>query len=169
MDIAGEYPDKDMKKQAAMAGILISRMGPGWWMTQAKGLGIRIPGDVKPEEFDYFHELIAHQEIARIGLPGFIDGLFTGVLISLPAIFHFGSEEMKKTVGFSILTQEKQSCLAISEPYAGSDVAGIKTTAELTPDGKDYFVTAVRTGGPGAAGMSVLLIERGQGVETRQM
>merc|ERR1719310_818599 len=153
-------------------------------MTQAKGLGIKIPGDVAPEEFDYFHEMLAHWEIARIGLPGFIDGLFTGVLISLPAIFHFGSEEMKKTVGFSVLTQDKQSCLAISEPYAGSDVAGIKTTAEKTPDGKyyivngikkwitegmtaDYFVTAVRTGGPGAAGMSLLLIERGEGVETR--
>jgi len=91
---------------------------------------------------------------------------------------------MKRTVGFSILTQDKQSCLAISEPYAGSDVAGIKTTAEKTADGKyyivscvkkwitegmtaDYFVTAVRTGGPGAAGMSLLLIERGEGVETR--
>jgi len=186
MDLAGEAPDKDMKQDAAMAGILISRMGPGWWMTQAKSLGIRIPGDIAPEEFDYFHELIAHQEIARIGLPGFIDGLFTGVLISLPAIFHFGTEEMKKTVGFSILTQEEQSCLAISEPYAGSDVAGIKTTAEKTPDGKyyivngikkwitegctaDYFVTAVRTGGPGAKGMSLLLIKRGEGVETKQM
>lgn len=184
MDIRGETPDKEMKKDAAMAGILISRMGPGWWMTQAKGLGIQIPGDVAPNEFDYFHELIAHQEIARLGLPGFIDGLFTGVLISLPAIFHFGTEEMKKTVGFSVLTQEKQSCLAISEPYAGSDVAGIKTTAEKTPDGKyyivngikkwitegmyaDYFVTAVRTGGPGAKGMSLLLIERGPGVETK--
>merc|ERR1719171_1678781 len=93
---------------------------------------------------------------------------------------------MKKTVGHSILKQDKQSCLAISEPYAGSDVAGIKTTAEKTPDGKyyivtgikkwitegctaDYFVTAVRTGGPGAKGMSLLLIKRGEGVETKQM
>lgn len=185
-DIAGEYPDKDLKKEACMAGILLARMGPGWWLTQAKGLGIKIPGDVAPEDFDYFHELIAHQEIARLGLPGYIDGFFTGVLISLPAIFHFGSEEMKKTVGFSVLTGEKQSCLAISEPYAGSDVAGIKCTAEKTADGKhyivngikkwitegmtaDYFVTAVRTGGPGAKGMSLLLIERGEGVETKQM
>jgi alkylation response protein AidB-like acyl-CoA dehydrogenase/predicted heme/steroid binding protein len=184
MDLAGETPDREMKQDAAMNGILISRMGPGPWMHLAKGLGIKIPGDVPVEEFDYFHEMIAHQEMARLGLPGFIDGFWSGVLISLPAIFHFGSEEMKKTVGYPILTQEKQSCLAISEPFAGSDVAGVKTTAEKTPDGKfyivngvkkwitegmtaDYFVTAVRTGGPGAKGMSMLLIERGPGVETR--
>mmetsp|Transcript_74121 Transcript_74121/g.131493 ORF Transcript_74121/g.131493 Transcript_74121/m.131493 type:complete len:521 (-) Transcript_74121:233-1795(-) len=186
MDLAGEYPDKEMKQDAAMAGVLVARMGPGHWLKDAKNLGIQIPGDVEPEEFDYFHEMLAHQEVARIGLPGFIDGLFTGVLISLPAIFHFGSEEMKKDVGLKILTQERQSCLAISEPYAGSDVAGIKTTAEKTPCGKYYivngikkwitegmtadcFVTAVRTGGPGAKGLSLLLIDRGEGVETRQI
>merc|ERR1711972_520504 len=169
MDLAGKYPDKDMKRDAAMHGILLARMGPGWWMNEAKGLGIKIPGDVAPDEFDHFHEMIAHQEIARLGLPGFIDGLFTGVLISLRAIYNFGSEEMKKNVGHAILTQDKQSCLAISEPYCGSDVAGVKTTAEKTADGKyyivngikkwitegmtaDYFVTAVRTGGPGAGG-----------------
>lgn len=184
MDIAGETPDREMKKDAAMAGLLIARMGPGHWMKEAKPLGIKIPGDVGPDEFDYFHELVAHQEIARIGLPGFIDGLWTGVLISLPAVFHFGTDEMKKTVGFSGLVQDSQTCLAISEPFAGSDVSGIKCTAEKTPDGKhyivsgvkkwitegmtaDYFVTAVRTGGSGAKGISLLLIERGEGVETR--
>merc|ERR1719199_1140135 len=93
---------------------------------------------------------------------------------------------MVKTVGYPVLTQDKQSCLAISEPFAGSDVAGVRTTAEKTPDGEfyivngvkkwitegmtaDYFVTAVRTGGKGAKGISLLLIERGEGVETTQI
>jgi len=184
MDIAGQTPDREMKKEAAMAGLLLARMGPGPWMHDAKRLGIQIPGDVEPDEYDHFHEMIAHQEVARLGLPGFIDGLFTGVLISLPAIYHFGSEEMKRTVGEAVLTQDKQSCLAISEPFAGSDVAGVRATAVKTPCGKfyivngvkkwitegmtaDYFVTAVRTGGPGAKGMSMLLVERGPGVETK--
>jgi alkylation response protein AidB-like acyl-CoA dehydrogenase len=69
--------------------------------------------------------------------------------------------------------------LAVTEAFAGSDVAGVKTTAVKTPDGKhyvvngtkkwitngafcDYFVTAVKTD----KGLSVLLIERGPGVET---
>ena len=67
--------------------------------------------------------------------------------------------------------------MAITEPFAGSDVANLKTTAKKTPDGKHYvvngskkwitngtvakwFTTAVRTGGPGAGGISFLLIER---------
>jgi len=65
-------------------------------------------------------------------------------------------------------------------------MGSLRTTAEKSPDGKywivngikkwitegayaDYFVTAVRTGGPGSKGLSMLLIERGEGVETKQM
>jgi len=76
--------------------------------------------------------------------------------------------------------------LCITEPGAGSDVAGITCEAKKTPDGKfyivngekkwitngifsDYFTVAVRTGGPGAGGISVLLIERGPGVKTTKM
>jgi alkylation response protein AidB-like acyl-CoA dehydrogenase len=75
--------------------------------------------------------------------------------------------------------------LAITEPYAGSDVANIQCEAKKTPDGQfyivngekkwitngfyaDYFVTAVRTG-QGNTGISVLLIERGPGVKTLKM
>merc|ERR1712178_543150 len=106
-----------------------------------------------------------------------------GYLISAPCVFNFGSEAMKATLGKELLLGDKQSCLAISEPFAGSDVASIRTTAELTPDGRHYivngvkkwitegmtadvFVTAVRTGGPGAKGISMLVIDRDDGVET---
>lgn len=78
------------------------------------------------------------------------------------------------------MSGDKKICLAVTEPFAGSDVAGLRTTAELSPDGThyivsgtkkwitngtwcDYFITAVKT----AHGMSVLLIERGEGVETK--
>jgi len=77
--------------------------------------------------------------------------------------------------------------LAITEPYAGSDVANIRTEAKKTPDGKhyivngekkwitngvfaDFFTVAVRTGGSGMGGISLLLIERSMpGVSTRAM
>ena len=138
------------------------------------------------QDVDYFHESIAHQEIARLGLPGFIDSLGAGYLISAPAIHHFGTEAMRKTLFPELLRGEKWSALAISEPFAGSDVAQIKATAKRSEDGKhfivngvkkwitegayaDYFVTAVRTGGPGGKGISLLLVERGEGVETSQM
>lgn len=69
---------------------------------------------------------------------------------------------------------------------AGSDVANLKTSAKKSEDGQHYivngekkwitngvtstyFTTAVRTGGPGFGGVSLLLIERGPGVTTKQM
>eukprot|EP00933_Yihiella_yeosuensis_P034296 TRINITY_DN27795_c0_g2_i1.p1 TRINITY_DN27795_c0_g2~~TRINITY_DN27795_c0_g2_i1.p1 ORF type:complete len:546 (-),score=114.75 TRINITY_DN27795_c0_g2_i1:110-1660(-) len=185
-DLAGTYADRKLQEKMGSKGLLLTGMGPGPWMFKAKELGIEIPGGVSPEEFDYFHEMLRHQEIARLGLPGFIDGIGAGWLISAPAVYHFGTDEMRKTVSQELLRGEKWSALAITEPFAGSDVAGIRATATKTPDGKhyvvngikkwitegayaDYFVTPVRTGGSGAKGISLLLIERSEGVETSQM
>jgi len=185
-ELSGDYPTKETQQKLGQKGLMVSRMGPGPWLTQAAELDIEIPGRVAPAEFDYFHEMIAHQEFGRLGHPGFIDSCGTGWLISAPAIYHFSSNELRQQISGPLLRGDKWSVLAISEPFAGSDVAGIKTTAELTPDGKhfivngvkkwitegayaDYFVTAVRTGGAGAKGISLLLIERGEGVETKQI
>lgn len=79
-----------------------------------------------------------------------------------------------------VFAGRKRICLAITEPYAGSDVARIRTTAKRTPDGKHFIVNGVKkwiTGGCWAdyfsvavqteKGMSMLLIERGEGVETK--
>lgn len=76
-------------------------------------------------------------------------------------LLHAGSEYLKAKVAPSCLKGEKVICLAISEPYAGSDVANIRCTAELDPTGQffvvngekkwitngtfaDYFTVAVR-------------------------
>mmetsp|Transcript_28054 Transcript_28054/g.58224 ORF Transcript_28054/g.58224 Transcript_28054/m.58224 type:complete len:517 (+) Transcript_28054:13-1563(+) len=185
-ELSGDYTEKELQRKLGMNGLMVTRMGPGKWLQEAVSSGISIPGGVLPDEFDYFHEMIAHQEIGRLGHPGFIDSLGAGFLISAPAIFHFGTESMRKVLGKELLKGEKWSALAISEPFAGSDVAAIKTTAETTPDGKfyivngvkkwitegayaDYFVTAVRTGGAGAGGISLLLIPRSEGVATSQI
>mmetsp|Transcript_83109 Transcript_83109/g.152391 ORF Transcript_83109/g.152391 Transcript_83109/m.152391 type:complete len:515 (-) Transcript_83109:89-1633(-) len=183
-DIGGEMPDEDLRQKLGMAGILVIRMGPGPWLKAAVQAGVSIPGGVKPQEFDYFHEMLAHLEVNRLGRPGFIDSLGTGWLISAPALYNFGTEAMKAQIGPQLLRGDKWSALAISEPFAGSDVAALRCTAQLTPDGQfyivngvkkwitegcyaDYFVTAVRTGATGAGGISMLLIERGEGIETK--
>ena len=91
-----------------------------------------------------FHEMLAHQEIARIGLPGFIDSTAAGWMISAPAVFNFGTPEMCREIGHKLLTGDKHSCLAISEPFAGSDVANIRTTAVLSADRTHYVVNGVK-------------------------
>jgi len=186
-DLAGDKPDREMQGKLGRAGLMVGRMGPGPWMKDLADVGIELPGGVPPAEFDYFHEMLIHQEFARLGRPGFIDSCGAGWLISAPAVYHFASKDVLKVLGPQLLRGEKWSALAISEPFAGSDVAAVRTTAKKTPDGKfyivngikkwitegtyaDYFVTAVRTGeGAGAKALSMLLVERGEGVDTKQI
>lgn len=52
----------------------------------------------------------------------------------------FASEEIKRRVVPECLSGKKTICLAITEPYAGSDVANLRCEARLTEDGKHYIV-----------------------------
>jgi len=63
-----------------------------------------------------------------------------GTVIGLPPILNFGSEEIKRKVIPEIFSGQKFICLAISEAFAGSDVAGLKTTATKTEDGKHWII-----------------------------
>jgi len=92
---------------------------------------------------------------------------------------------LKKKVAQDVVLGKKHIALAISEPWSGSDVAGLRTTA--TRDGDfyvvngskkwitggltaEYFTVAVRTGGPGMGGISLLLLEKGMpGINIRRM
>lgn len=67
-------------------------------------------------------------------------GLMSGSVIGLPPVLNFGSEELKAKVLPDVLSARKLICLAISEAFAGSDVAGLKTTARKTEDGKYWIV-----------------------------
>ncbi|KAF8674029.1 Acyl-CoA dehydrogenase NM domain-like protein [Rhizoctonia solani] len=152
------------------------RLGPG---KHLKGLTL-MEGAVKPEEFDYFHELVITQELVRVGTRGYGDALLSGMVIGLPAVLNFGSDAIKKHIVPDILAAKKVICLAISEPFAGSDVSGMRTTAVKSEDGKewiingtkkwitngtfaDYFVVGTRTDG----GFTVILVPRVEGVETK--
>ncbi|KAG6880120.1 hypothetical protein C0992_005827 [Termitomyces sp. T32_za158] len=152
------------------------RMGPG---KHLKGMKL-MDGLVTPEQFDYFHELIITQEFARCGQRGYGDGLMSGSVIGLPPVLNFGSAEIKAKVVPDVLSGKKPICLAISEAFAGSDVSGLRTSAVKTEDGKHwiingtkkwitngtfahYFTVGCRTEG----GFTVILVERGEGVETK--
>jgi len=125
------------------------------------------------EGYDRFHAIVTSEELARIGAGGVTAALMVHG-IGLPPIIARGSDEMKARIAPAVLKGEKQISLAITEPDAGSDVASIATRAERHGDvyivngaktyitggmTSHYLTTAVRTGGPGASGVSLLLIE----------
>ncbi|KAF2836947.1 acyl-CoA dehydrogenase NM domain-like protein [Patellaria atrata CBS 101060] len=142
---------------------------------------------VPPEKWDHFHEMIVTDELSRVGSGGLVWSLIGGYGIGGPPVLKHGKKALLQRIMPGILSGEKRICLAITEPDAGSDVANLTCEAKLSEDGKhyivngekkwitngvwsEYFTTAVRTGGSGMNGVSVLLIERSMGgVSTRKM
>ncbi len=68
------------------------------------------------------------------------DGNLGGMLISLPAVLYHAKPQVRQRVAEECLSGEKKICLAISEAFAGSDVAGMKTTAVKSADGSHSIV-----------------------------
>jgi acyl-CoA dehydrogenase len=156
-DEAGEFP-RELYRKAAQAGLL----------------GVGYPEEYGGTPADHFFRIVSAEEFAQAGSGGVSASLFSHT-IGAPPIAAAGSEELKRRVLPSILAGEKISALAITEPSGGSDVASLKTSArrdgaEYVVNGEktfitsgmraDYYTVAVRTGGPGKAGVSLLLIER---------
>ena len=134
-EASGEYISQELIERMSKAGILHMRLGPGKHLHGVELLG----GVVKGEEFDYFHDLVTCQELSRPMQRGFADGNMAGMMIGLPAILNFAKDEAwKNKIANEIFSGKKKACLAITEAFAGSDVAGLRTVAEKTPDGKHY-------------------------------
>lgn len=63
---------------------------------------------------------------------------------AVPPLLKYGNEELQRRFLPDLLLGKKRTCLAITEPDAGSDVANIKTTATKTPDGKFYLINGTK-------------------------
>mmetsp|Transcript_37901 Transcript_37901/g.74564 ORF Transcript_37901/g.74564 Transcript_37901/m.74564 type:complete len:426 (+) Transcript_37901:41-1318(+) len=133
---------------------------------------------------DPFFELIAVDEMARVGGAG-VMGQVSINSMALPPITLYGSQYLKDKIVKDVITGKKNISLAISEPSAGSDVASIQCSAVEEGDCfvvngvkkwitgglmADYFTLACRTGGPGMAGISLLVLEKGMpGLSVRRL
>lgn len=182
-DVTGQIP-QEVFHEFADRGYLASLTGLKNFPTEYTDRRLSC---VPLEKFDVFHEFVILEELCRAGSGGVVWNLTGGFTIGSPPVFKFAKDAIRKRVLPEILSGRKRICLAITEPQAGSDVANLTTTAELSEDGKhyivngakkwitnsvwaDYFTTAVRTGGEGMGGISVLLIERTMpGVNVRKM
>ena len=179
-DEAKQVPE-EIYKEMGRRGYLAGLLGVEYPTQYASGTK-----SVPTDKWDLFHEMLITDEIARTGSGGFVWNLIGGFGIGGPPLMKFGSQALKDRIVPGILAGDKRICLAITEPDAGSDVANLTCEAKLSEDGKhfivngekkwitngiwsDYFTTAVRTGGEGMNGVSLLLIERGPGVSTRRM
>jgi acyl-CoA dehydrogenase len=155
-DEAGEFP-RELYEKAGEIGLL----------------GIGFPEELGGTPADLFYSIIAGEELARCGAGGVCAGLMSHT-IGTPPIVNVADEELKARVVPDILAGRKISALAITEPSGGSDVANLKTAArregdEFVVNGAktfitsgmraDYVTVAVRTGGPGMGGISLLLVE----------
>ncbi len=156
---AEEFP-RELYRQAGEAGVL----------------GIGFPEELGGAGGDFTHTLVAAEELV-IGGRSVGTAVGLGSLgIALPPIVAHGSDEQRQRWVPPVLAGDKIAALAITEPGGGSDVASLATRA--VRDGDDYVVngsktfitsgcradivtTAVRTGGPGHGGISLLVIERG--------
>ncbi len=126
-------------------------------------------------EGDLFAKVAASEELMRCGSGGLVAGL--GSLdIGLPPVVKWARPEVRERVVPAVLRGEKIMALAVTGPSGGSDVANLKTRAVRDGDHyrvsgsktfitsgvrADYYTVAVRTGGEGFAGISLLLVEKG--------
>ena len=139
-------------------------------------LGVSFPEEVGGQGGGLTESVALTEAMMEAGASG---GLMAGLMthgIALPHIAASGSTDLVDRFVRPTLAGEKIGSLAITEPDGGSDVAGIRTKA--VRDGGDFIVngsktfitsgvradfvtTAVRTGGPGHQGVSLLVIEKG--------
>jgi len=156
---AGEVP-RELHRAAAKQGFL----------------GLGVPEEKGGSGGTFLDALALTEAMAEAGASsGLLAALFTAG-IALPHIVDAGSVELVDRFVRPSLAGETIGSLAITEPGGGSDVAGITTRAERDGDTyvvngaktfitsgvrADFVTTAVRTGGPGYAGVSLLVIEKG--------
>ncbi|MGH3633968.1 acyl-CoA dehydrogenase family protein [Mycobacterium sp.] len=155
----GELP-RDLHRRAGAAGLL----GAGFPEAVGGGGG------------DGADSVVICEELHEAGVPG---GVFASLLtcgIAVPHMVASGDQRLIEEFVRPTLRGEKIGALAITEPGGGSDVGHLRTTARRDGDHylvngaktyitsgvrADYVVTAVRTGGAGAAGVSLLVVEKG--------
>lgn len=156
---AGEIP-RSLHRAAAKAGLL----------------GVAFPAEAGGEGGDQLDSLAMQEAFfAAGGSSGLAAGLLTHG-IALPHIVASGNADLIDRYVRPTLAGELIGSLAITEPDGGSDVAGIRTTAVRDGDHyvingaktfitsgvrADFVTTAARTGGPGHAGISLIVVDKG--------
>ena len=117
--------DRDMWTKAGEAGLL----------------GLSTPEQYGGAGGDYRHEVVLMEQLGLKGVDGFGASLHNAIV--MPYIFHYGTEEEKQRWLPRMATGELVGAIAMTEPGAGSDLQGIKTTAKKV--GNQYVINGSKT------------------------
>ncbi|MGH2730741.1 MAG: acyl-CoA dehydrogenase family protein [Actinomycetota bacterium] len=98
-------------------------------------LGLPYPEAYGGSGADYLCNIVLAEEMTRCGSGGVAMGIAVQTDMAVPPVYKFGTEEQKQRYLVPAIKGEKIFCLGITEPDAGSDVAGIQTTAKKVDDG----------------------------------
>jgi acyl-CoA dehydrogenase len=139
-------------------------------------LGLKYPEEYGGEGGGPVHDAVLTEEMAGIGSGGTAAGIGAHIGIATPPVFKFGTEDQKQRFLVPAIKGQRIAALGITEPGAGSDVAGIRTFAKKVDGGyvvngsktfitngvrADFVVTAVKTTEDGGhQGLSFLVIEK---------
>ena len=110
-----------------------------------KGLGdLGLLGLTKPEAYggaglDYSYGMVMAETLGHINCGGVPMAIGVQTDMCTPALARFGSDELRKEFLMPAIAGDMVGCIGVSEPGAGSDVAGIKSVARK--DGDDYVIS----------------------------
>ena len=106
-------------------------------------LGLSYPEEYGGQGGDYYCNLVLAEEMTHANCGGLAMGVAVHTDMATPPVFVFGTEQQKQDYLVPSIRGEKISCLGISEPDAGSDVARIKTRA--VRDGDEWIINGSKT------------------------
>ncbi|MBQ0786722.1 MAG: acyl-CoA dehydrogenase family protein [Oceanihabitans sp.] len=138
--------------------------------------GLAYPEEYGGLNLDLFYTVILLEELQKINSGGFAANIWAHTYLAMTHVNKEGSHEIKEKYLTASITGEKIGCLCITEPFGGSDVAGMRTTAIKKGDTyvlngsktfitngvySDYLVVAAKTDpDAGHKGMSMFIMDR---------
>jgi alkylation response protein AidB-like acyl-CoA dehydrogenase len=132
-------PHADEWEETTFPNSIVRRMG------ELGFLGLDKPVEYGGQGGDYYSALVLAEELARGRSGGLMMGIAVQTDMALPPILKFGTEAQKQQWAAPAIAGQKILCLGITEPDAGSDVAGIKTRAVLDPATDEYVINGSKT------------------------
>jgi len=142
-DSVGKWIDEHAPPEAVQSWIANSSVPRQLWNDAGEAglLGLSMPEEDGGMGGDYRHEVVLMRQLGWKGSDHFGISLHTAIV--MPYIWHYGTEEQKKRWLPRLATGELVGAIAMTEPSAGSDLQGIKTTA--IKSGNGYVVNGSKT------------------------